>query len=80
VRKPEIGDVEIAETIRLTLETTPRNASHWSLRSMAEAVGHSPSTIHRIWQAFGGQPRRPENFKLSEDPLLVDKVRDIAGI
>lgn len=79
-RPREIGDVEIAETIRLTLETTPRNATHWSLRSMAEAVGHAPSTIHRIWQAFGLQPHRVETFKLSKDPLFVEKVRDIVGL
>ena len=52
-RPRAIGDDEVAETIRLTLETTPRGATHWSLRSMAAAVGHAPSTIHRIWQAFG---------------------------
>ena len=76
----EIGDDEIAETIRLTLETTPRGSTHWSLRSMAEAVGHAPSTIHRIWQAFGLQPHRVESFKLSKDPLFVEKVRDIVGL
>lgn len=75
-----IGDEEIAETIRLTLETTPRKATHWSLRSMAAAVGHAPSTIHRIWKAFGLQPHRVETFKLSTDPLFVEKVRDIVGL
>jgi len=79
-RPREIGDDEIAETIRLTLETTPRGATHWSLRSMAAAVGHAPSTIHRIWQAFGLQPHRVETFKLSTDPLFVEKVRDIVGL
>jgi len=79
-RPREIGDAEIAETIRLTLETTPRGATHWSLRSMAAAVGHAPSTIHRIWQAFGLQPHRVESFKLSTDPLFVEKVRDIVGL
>ena len=76
----QIGDDEIAETIRLTLETTPPGATHWSLRAMAEAVGHAPSTIHRIWQAFGLQPHRVETFKLSTDPLFVEKVRDIVGL
>jgi transposase len=79
-RPRQIGDEEIAETIRLTLETTPRNATHWSLRSMGRAVGHSPSTIHRIWQAFSLQPHRTETFKLSKDPLFVEKVRDIVGL
>jgi transposase len=75
-----IGDDEIAETIRLTLETTPRDATHWSLRSIAAAVGHAPSTIHRIWKAFCLQPHRSETFKLSTDPLFVEKVRDIVGL
>ena len=76
----EIGDDEIAETVRLTLEETPVDATHWSLRSMGRAVGHSPSTIHRIWQAFGLQPHRSESFKLSSDPFFVEKVRDIVGL
>jgi hypothetical protein len=52
----QIGDDEIAEIIRRTLEEMPPDATHWSLRSMASAVGHAPSTIHRLWQAFGLQP------------------------
>lgn len=76
----QIGDDEIAATIRKTLETRPRGATHWSLRTMAKAVGHAPSTIHRIWQAFGLQPHRSETFKLSPDPLFVEKVRDIVGL
>src|SRR5712671_5143804 len=76
----QIGDEEIAETIRLTLETTPPDATHWSLRSMAAAVGHAPSTIHRLWKAFCLQPHRSESFKLSTDPLFVEKVRDIVGL
>ena len=75
-----IGDDEIAETVRRTLEETPADATHWSLRSMARAVGHAPSTIHRIWQAFGLQPHRSETFKLSSDPFFVEKVRDIVGL
>ena len=76
----QIGDDEIADTIRRTLETQPDGRTHWSLRSMAEAVGHAPSTIHRIWKAFGLQPHRSETFKLSSDPLFVEKVRDIVGL
>jgi transposase len=76
----EIGDDEIADTIRRTLETRPPGRTQWSLRSMVEAVGHAPSTIHRIWKAFGLQPRRSETFKLSSDPLFVEKVRDIVGL
>src|SRR5512144_171850 len=76
----KIGDDEIAETIRLTLEGTPPGATHWSLRAMARVVGYAPSTIHRIWRAFGLQPHRTETFKLSNDPLFVEKVRDIVGL
>src|ERR1700744_487306 len=70
----EIGDDEIAATIRKTLETRPKGATHWSLRTMAKEIGHAPSTVHRIWQAFGLQPHRVEPFKLSGDPLFVEKV------
>ena len=52
----KIGDERIAEIIGRTLEETPPDGTHWSLRSMARAVGYAPSTIHRIWQAFGLQP------------------------
>jgi len=64
----------------LTLETTPPDATHWSLRAMAAAVGHAPSTIHGIWKAFCLQPHRAEGFKLSSNPLFVEKVRDIVGL
>ena len=76
----QIGDDEIAATIRKTLEETPPDATHWSLRSMARAAGYAPSTIHRIWKAFGLQPHRSETFKLSTDPFFVEKVRDIVGL
>ena len=76
----KIGDDEIAFTIRKTLETRPKGATHWSLRSMAKEIGHAPSTVHRIWRAFGLQPHRVETFKLSSDPLFVEKVRDIVGL
>jgi len=56
------GDDKIAAAICKTLETRPQGATHWSLRTMAKAVGHAPSTIHWIWQAFGLQPHRSETF------------------
>ena len=74
------ADEQIAAVIARTLEETPPDGTHWSLRSMARAVGYAPSTIHRIWQAFGLQPHRSETFKLSTDPLFVEKVRDIVGL
>src|SRR5205085_7117259 len=49
----EIGDDEIAVVVRKTLETLPKGATHWSLRTMARAIDHAPSTVHRIWRAFG---------------------------
>src|SRR3954449_6547731 len=76
----QIEDDEIAGIVRLTLETTPPDATHWSLRSMAAAVGHAPSTVHRLWKAFCLQPHRSDTFKLSTDPLFVEKVRDIVGL
>ena len=57
----KIGDAAIADTVRRTLETLPLGATHWSWHSMARAVGYAPSTIHRIWRAFGLQPHRPKN-------------------
>jgi transposase len=76
----KIGDAAVAEVIRLTLETLPEGATHWSLRSMAKRTGYAPSTIHEVWKAFGLQPHRSETFKLSTDPLFVEKVRDIVGL
>jgi transposase len=76
----QIGDDEIASLIGKTLETLPKGSTHWSLRTMAKEAGHAPSTVHRIWRAFGLQPHRSETFKLSSDPLFVEKVRDIVGL
>ena len=63
-----------------TLEEKPRDATHWSTRSMARATGMSRSTVGRIWQAFGLKPHLTESFKLSPDPMFIDKVRDIVGL
>jgi len=75
-----ITDDQIEQIVIRTLETTPRGATHWSVRDMAKASGISPSSVNRIWRAFGLQPHRSETFKLSPDPLLIDKVRDIVGL
>src|SRR5881628_2763964 len=75
-----IGDEEVERVLTRTLETTPRGQTHWSVRWMAQATGLSRMTISRIWQAFGLQPHRSETFKLSPDPLLIDKVRDVVGL
>jgi transposase len=69
----QIGNDEIAIAIRKTLQTRPKGATHWSLRTMAKEIDHAPSTVHRIWRAFGLQPHRVETFKLSSNLGLVDQ-------
>jgi len=76
----KIGDDLIEEVVIRTLETTPKNATHWSRREMAREVGLGRETIGRIWKAFGLAPHRSETFVLSADPQLVEKVRDIVGL
>jgi transposase len=75
-----ITDVQVEAVVRDTLETTPHDATHWSTRAMAARSGLSQTTIRRIWHAFALQPHRTETFKLSQDPLFIDKVRDIVGL
>jgi transposase len=75
-----VTDAQVERVVTLTLETTPRDATHWSTRAMAARCGVSQSTVGRIWRAFGLQPHRTETFKLSRDPLFIDKVRDIVGL
>ncbi len=79
-RPRTIDDDQVAAVIERTLRTTPADATHWSIRSMAAATGFSHTTIRRMWNAFGLQPHRSQTFKLSSDPLFVDKVRDIVGL
>ena len=76
----QIDDAKIEQVLTKTLEETPRDATHWSTRSMAKAVGLSQSSISRIWRAFGLKPHRTEHFKLSPDPQFVDKVRDVVAL
>src|SRR5881296_1373229 len=75
-----IADAQVEQVVALTLETMPRDATHWSTRAMAARCGLSQSTVSRIWRAFGLQPHRTETFKLSKDPLFIEKVRDIVGL
>jgi len=75
-----VTDAAVERVVTLTLETTPRDATHWSTRAMARQCGLSQSTVSRIWGAFSLQPHRSETFKLSPDPLFIDKVRDIVGL
>ncbi|MEU8503105.1 IS630 family transposase [Streptomyces lavendulae] len=76
----KITDADVERVIVKTLEETPKDATHWSTRSMAAATGMSQSAISRIWRAFALQPHRAETFKLSKDPLFIDKVRDVVGL
>ena len=79
-RPRTVSDEQVAAVIERTLNSTPKDATHWSIRSMAAATGLSHTTIRRIWTAFGLQSHRSETFKLSTDPLFVDKVQDIIGL
>jgi transposase len=76
----KITDADIERALTLTLETMPADATHWSTRSLARKAGLSQSAVSRIWRAFALQPRRTESFKLSTDPLFIEKVRDIVGL
>lgn len=75
-----ISDDEVDRLVAMTLESTPKGATHWSTRSMARASGMSQTAVSRIWRAFGLRPHVAETFKLSTDPLFVDKVRDVVGL
>src|SRR5438128_3067373 len=76
----KVTDAQIEQIVIQTLESTPRAQTHWSTRGLAQATGLSRMTISRIWRAFGLQPHRTDIFKLSPDPLLIEKVRDIVGL
>jgi transposase len=76
----KITDAQVEEVIVKTLETTPKDATHWSTRSMAREVGLTQSAVLRIWKAFGLQPHRQDAWKLSKDPLFIEKVLDVVGL
>jgi putative transposase len=79
-RPRPISDERVAQLVRKTLDTKPKDGTHWSIRQMARQTRLSKSTVHRIWQAFGLEPHRQRHFKLSNDPFFVEKVRDIVGL
>ncbi len=76
----KISDADVEHVLTTTLESTPKNATHWSTRSMAHESGLTQTAVSRIWRAFALQPHRTETFKLSKDPQFIDKVRDIVGL
>jgi len=76
----KLSDEQVERVLTHTLEGQPEAATHWSTRDMAAKCGLSQSSISRIWRAFSLAPHRTENFKLSKDPLFIEKVRDIVGL
>jgi transposase len=79
-RPRTVEDGQVEAVITRTLETTPKDATHWSTRSLAAELGMSQSAVSRIWRAFGLQPHRQDSWKLSKDPQFIDKVRDVVGL
>jgi len=75
-----VTDAHVEQVITTTLEQVPAEGTHWSTRRLAARLGLSQSAVSRIWRAFGLQPHRVETFKLSKDPLFIDKVRDVVGL
>jgi putative transposase len=79
-RPRSVSDERVARLVQKTLNSKPKDGTHWSVRQVAAETRLSKSTVHRIWQAFGLEPHRQRHFKLSNDPFLVEKVRDIVGL
>ena len=79
-RTPRISEEQVSEVVHRTLHSTPLDATHWSIRTMAAAIGLSRATIHRIWQGHGLKPHRSESFKLSADPKFKEKLEDVVGV
>ncbi|WP_298795399.1 IS630 family transposase, partial [uncultured Pseudonocardia sp.] len=79
-RPRTVSDADVERLITETLETAPKDATHWSTRSMAAHLWMSQSTVSRVWRAFGLAPHKVDTWKLSKDPLFVDKVRDVVGL
>lgn len=72
--------IDAAEIVRVTTQTTPAGATHWSTRKLAKHMGISDSTVLRVWRANGLKPHRVETFKVSRDPRFVEKLEDIVGL
>jgi transposase len=78
--KPSIPEQTIAEIVRLTTQTTPEGATHWSVRTMAKRVGVSPASVQRIWSELGLKPHLVQTFKVSTDPRFQEKLIDVVGL
>ena len=79
-RKPSVETGRVEEIVRLTLEPPPHEATHWTLRAMAKAVGLAASTVQGIWKSHGLAPHRWRQFKLSRDPAFAEKLHDVVGL
>ena len=79
-RKPTIGASMTKRVVTMTTREQPANATHWSTRTMAAAVGISEASVRRIWRAHGLKPHRVEAFKISNDPAFAEKLEDIVGL
>ncbi len=79
-RSPKLTASFVRRVVNLTTRQTPPNATHWSTRSMAAAVGISEASVRRIWRSHGLKPHRMESFKISNDPQFVEKLEDIVGL
>jgi len=84
--EPRVGaprkysDEDVERVLVQTLETTPKGRTHWSTRKMAAKAGMSHTRVGQIWRTFGLQPHLSDSFKISPDPQLIDKVRDVVGL
>ena len=79
-RPKQISQDKEAVIVEATMRTVPKDATHWSVRSMAASQNVSPATVQRIWKKHKLQPHRIERFKFSNDPEFVLKLRDIVGL
>jgi transposase len=79
-RPKQIAPAKEAAIVEATMKTTPKDATHWSVRAMAASQKVSPATVQRIWKKHKLQPHRVESFKFSTDPEFAPKVRDIVGL
>lgn len=76
----KIGDEQVEQAVKATLESKPKGATHWSTRMLAKKLGLSQSAVSRIWRAFGLKPHRSQTFQISSDPFFIEKVREVVGL
>lgn len=79
-RLPSISATKVREVVEKTTQSSPKASTHWSTRTMAVEVGISPATVRRIWKRHGLKPHLVRTFKLSNDPMFVEKLEDVVGL